>query len=99
MSVLEADIEDSARFVEADINYLLPGPDINRRFVSAGGEVNTGTYGPFKGKVRDGRPIRKHFTLDTHGFVLADSKSAVKDFYDSAEVDRLYQDEVAKEVA
>ena len=52
MSVIEADIEDSVRSVDAEINYLLPGPDINRRFVSAGVEVNTGTYGPFPEKVR-----------------------------------------------
>jgi hypothetical protein len=99
MSVLEADIEEGVRSVEAEINYLLPGPDINRRFVSAGVEVNTGTYGPFKVKVRDGRAIKKHFTLDTHGFVLADSITTVADFYDSDEVDRIYQGEVAREVA
>jgi hypothetical protein len=98
MSVIEADIEEGVRSVEAEINYLLPGPDINRRFVSAGVELNTGTYGPFKVKVRDGRAIRSHFTLDSHGFVLADSLSAVKDFYDKEEVDRLYMEEVAREV-
>ena len=95
MSVLEADVEDSVRSVEAEINYLLPGPDINRRFVSAGVEMNTGSYGPFKVTVRDGRAIKTHFTLDTHGFVLADNVSQVKDFYDKEEVDRLYPDEVA----
>ena len=98
MSVLEADIEDGVRSVEAEINYLLPGPDINRRFVSAGVEVNTGSYGPFKVRVRDGRAIRKHFTLDTHGFVLADRPSAVTDFYNKEEVDRLYPAEVAESV-
>jgi hypothetical protein len=98
MSVLEADIEEGVRSVEAEINYLLPGPDINRRFVAAGVEVNTGSYGPFKVKVRDGRAIRRHFTLDTHGFVLADHRSAVKDFFDKEEVDRLYTDEVAETV-
>ena len=99
MSLLEADIEESVRSLETEINYLLPGPDINRRFVSAGVELNTGSYGPFKVRVRDGRTIKQHFTLDTHGFLLADSKSAVKDFYDKDEVDRLYKDEVASEVA
>ena len=99
MSIVEADIEETARSVEAEINYLLPGPDINRRFVAAGMEVNTGSYGPFRVKVRDARPIRSHFTLDSHGFVLADSKSAVKDFWNKDEVDRLYKDEVAREVA
>ena len=98
MSVVEADIEDGVRSVEAEINYLLPGPDINRRFVSAGVEVNTGSYGPFKVKVRDGRAIRDHFTLDTHGFRLSDRPTAVTDFYDRAEVDRLYEAEVAEHV-
>ena len=98
MSVVEADIEDGVRTVEAEINYLLPGPDINRRFVSAGVEVNTGSYGPFTVKVRDGRAIRDHFTLDTHGFVLSDRPTAVRDFYDKAEVDRLYQDEAAEHI-
>ena len=98
MAVVETDIEDAVRSVEADLNYLLPGPDINRRFVSAGVEVNTGSYGTFKVKVRDGRDIRRHFTLDTHGFVLADDISAVADFYDSDQVNRIYPDEVARSV-
>jgi hypothetical protein len=98
MSVMEGDIEAGVRAVEAEINYLLPGPAINRRFVSAGVEVNTGTYGPFKVIVRDGRAIKKHFTLDTHGFVLADNVSQVTDFYDKEQVDRLYPNEVAEGV-
>ena len=59
MSVVESDIEEGVRIIEAEINYLLPGPDINRRFVSAGVEVNTGSYGPFKVKIRDGRAIKR----------------------------------------
>lgn len=98
MSVMEADVEAGVRSVEAEINYLLPGPDINRRFVSAGVEMNTGTYGPFKVIVRDGRAIKKHFTLDTHGFVLADNVSQVTDFYDKEQVDRLYPKEVEEGV-
>ncbi|MEI9965854.1 MAG: hypothetical protein WDM92_15615 [Caulobacteraceae bacterium] len=46
MSVMEADIEEGVRSLEAEINYLLPGPDINRRFVSAGVEMNTGPTAP-----------------------------------------------------
>lgn len=95
MSDIETPIEDTVRAVEADINYLLPGPPINRRFVCAGREVNTGHYGPFKVKIRDGRAIRNHFTLDTHGFVVAEHRSAVSDFYDADQVDRLYPTEVA----
>ena len=95
MSVAKTDIEDNVRWVEAQINYLLPGPSINRRFVCAGREVNTGNYGPFKVKIRDGRAIKDHFNLDTHGFVLAKHESAVADFYDKDQVDRLYPSEVA----
>lgn len=87
------------RTVEAEINYLKPGgPAINRRFVSAGVEVNTGTYGPYRVTMRDARPIKDRFTLDKSGFVLLDSKSAVKDFFDKEEVDRLYPDEAVKAV-
>src|SRR4051812_42912842 len=89
------DIEESVRSVEAEINYLLPGTPVNRRFVSAGVEVNTGSYGPNRVKIRDGRAIKSHFTLDTQGFVLADCPTAIRDFYDKPEVDRLYMDEVA----
>ena len=98
MSLSDDQVEDRVRSVDAEINYLLPGPDLNRRFVSAGVEINTGSYGPFQVKVRDGRDIREHFTLDKHGFTLADQKSAVRDFYDKPAVDRLYKDEVAEHV-
>lgn len=98
MSVLEADVEDGVRSIEADINYLLPGPDINRRFVSPGLEINTGHYGPHKVKIRDGRTIRRHFTLDSHGFVLADHTSKVVDFFDKEQVDAIYPGEVVEGV-
>jgi hypothetical protein len=93
------DIEESVRSVEAEISYLLPGTPVNRRFVSAGVEVNTGSYGPFKVTIRDARAIKEHFKLDVQGFALADCPTAIADFYDKGEVDRLYMDEVAGHVA
>jgi hypothetical protein len=96
---MAGNVEDEVRSVEAEINYLLPGPDINRRYVSAGVEVNTGSYGPYQVRIRDGREIKDHFTLDTHGFVLAHMPSTVTDFYDKAEVDRVYPLEVQAAVA
>lgn len=85
--------EDRARTVDAEINYLLPGPAINRRFVSAGVEVNTGVYGPHRVTLRDGRMLRDAFSLDTTGFVLADAPTAISDFWDRETVDRLYLEE------
>jgi hypothetical protein len=93
-----ADLESSVRTVEAQINYLLPGPPVNRRFVSAGVEVNTGRYGPFPVTIRDGRAIKRHFSLDTHGFVLTDHSSAVRDFYQKDQVDAFYPTEVCEAV-
>ncbi len=98
MDVQSPDIEEQARSVETQLHYLLPGPDINRRFVSAGVEVNTGSYGPFPVKIRDARPIKEHFRLDRQGFTLLDAPSEVQDYTDKDEVNRLYPAEVARYV-
>ncbi len=86
--------EDEVRAVSAIINYVAADSLINRRFVTPGMERNTGRFEPHEVLVRDGRPIRDRFSLDTHGFVLADRPSAVKDFFDKAEVDAVYPGEV-----
>jgi len=88
------EIERTARVARTEINFLAEGSFINRRFVGPGIEVNTGEYRPHEVAVRDARPIRAHFTLDSHGFVLLDHCSAVRDFFDSSQVDALYADEV-----
>lgn len=95
MTPEDVDIEQSARSTQASLNYLLPdGPDINRRFVSAGVEVNTGRYGPYPMTIRDGRTIRDHFSFDRHGFQLLDAPTTIVNFYDTTEVEKKYQDEV-----
>jgi hypothetical protein len=86
----------SVRFVETQITYLNPGSFINRRFAAPGVEVNTGSYRPYHVMVSDARPIRDQFTLDSHGFVLAEHHSAVKDFYDNEEVGAVYQREIVE---
>jgi hypothetical protein len=95
----DVDVMEKVRTVEADIVYLLPdGPKVNRRFVAPGVEVNTGRYGPYRVRIRDGRPIKDSFTLDEHGFVLKDHVSQVRDFFDKEEVDRIYPGEVVEAV-
>lgn len=91
---MSGDIENSARATRATITFLADGSCVNRRFVGPGFEVNTGEYVAREVTVRDARAIRGHFTLDSHGFVLLDHRSAVADFFDSAQVDALYADEV-----
>ncbi|HEY0106040.1 MAG TPA: CmcJ/NvfI family oxidoreductase [Rhizomicrobium sp.] len=95
---MTVDPEDGVRSVQTQITYLAPGSFVNRRFVAPGIEHNTGRYEPYAVTVRDGRAIARHFTLDTHGFTLAPQKSAVKDFFDKEEVDRVYPGEVVEAV-
>jgi hypothetical protein len=45
--------------------------------------------------IRNGRPLRDTFRLDTHGFVFVDHDTQVKDFTDEAERKRVYDPEVA----
>ncbi|MGZ3256028.1 MAG: CmcJ/NvfI family oxidoreductase, partial [Croceibacterium sp.] len=98
-SVAAPDIEDTARTVRATIRFVDPGDFVTRRYVSQGAEINTGTYSDHEMTIRDGMPIRDHFDLDTHGFMIARLPSAVRDFHDKAEVDMTYEREVERHVA
>jgi hypothetical protein len=88
----------SVRSVQTEINYLAPGSFVNRRFVAPGIEHNTGRYEARQISVSDGRPIKSEFSLDVHGFALADYPSSVRNFFDKDEVDRLYPAEVVAAV-
>ncbi|MCB2065709.1 MAG: hypothetical protein KDE15_03595 [Erythrobacter sp.] len=92
------DIEDQARQVRAMMRYVDEGDFVTRRYVSQGREINTGSYSDHEVVIRDGMPIRDHFTLDTHGFMIAKSTSAITDFFDSHRVEQLYEREVEADV-
>ena len=94
----DRDIEESARTTRALIRYVDPGDFVTRRYVSAGKEINTGTYSDHEVTIRDGMPIRDHFGLDVHGFTIVRQPTAVADFHDKDEVDRLYEREVERHV-
>jgi hypothetical protein len=46
--------------------------------------------------IRNGRPVRDTFNLDTHGFVFVDHHTRMKDFTDEAERKAVYDKEVAE---
>jgi hypothetical protein len=92
------EVEDRARQVETMIRFVDPGDFVTRRYVRAGAEINTGTYSDHRVIVRDAMPIRDHFELDVHGFRIATQPTAVRDFHDKAEIDRLYEAEVERHV-
>jgi len=98
-SVVDPDIEETARTVRAKIRFVDPGDFVTRRYVSQGAEINTGTYSDHEMVIRDGTPMRDHFDLDTHGFMIALLPSEVRDFHNKDEVDRKYEHEVERQVA
>ncbi|MFB0611215.1 CmcJ/NvfI family oxidoreductase [Aurantiacibacter poecillastricola] len=97
-TIATRDIEDGARQVRAMMRYVDEGDFVTRRFVSQGREVNTGSYSDYELVIRDGMPIRDHFTLDVHGFALIRSPSAVKDFRDRTLIERIYVNEVEADI-
>lgn len=88
--------EASIRTVPGELNYLAPESTVLRRFTAPGKSVNTGIYRSYVMPVQDGRPVRDEFTLDRHGFEIVEHRSAVTDFTDREEVDRVYVGEVAE---
>ena len=100
MAAIETDeVELGVREAPALIRYLGDDEYITRRYVSRGAEINTGADFDHPMPVRDGMPIRDHFRLDLHGFMLGRHTSAVSDFNDIDEVDAVYNAEVEAAVA
>jgi hypothetical protein len=81
--------------VPGQLSYLAPESTVLRRFTAPGASVNTGIYRSYVMPVHNGRPISDRFTLDRNGFEIVQHSSAVTDFTDREEVDRIYVGEVA----
>lgn len=86
----------SAASVRAELSYLAPQATVLRRFTAPGASVNTGSYRPYPVQIRNGRPVSGQFTLNRSGFAVTGHRSAVADFTDPAQVNRIYPGEVAE---
>jgi hypothetical protein len=84
------------RAVTGELSYLAPESTVLRRFTAPGESVNTGTYRTYEMPISNGRLVRDQFTLDRNGFEIAGHPSAVTDFTDREEVERVYPGEVAE---
>jgi hypothetical protein len=83
--------------IRARLNYIvdtgippvhyIDWPEMAEKAIPAQYEVHEVT-------IRDGRPQRDRFRLDTHGFVFVDHETQVKDFVDQGEVKCIYEPEV-----
>ena len=65
------------RDVHTTVKYLCEG-STNERYFSNGIEVNIGKYEDVPVVIKDARPARSQYTLDTAGFTLVEHISKVK---------------------
>src|SRR2546430_16627159 len=70
MMVLSKDVHTKMRFVKPDSKD-------NRRYITPGLEINTGFYEEKEVLVRDARPQKEEFTLESTGFQLFDHHTEV----------------------
>ena len=47
-------------------------------------------------RIRDGRPLIGQLSLDQNGFVLVEHKTAVTDFFDAAQIEKVYYPEIMR---
>src|SRR5580704_13218782 len=85
-----------SKVVIAQLNYLAeatPKP-INYAYDPLRVPPRSGKYLEQSVAIRNGRKVPWNLALDTNGFVLEEHESAVKDFYDSDEVEAVYYPEI-----
>lgn len=87
----------SADIIRANFNYVVETGVPAVRYIDWPEMEHKATppqYRQCEMAVRNGRPLRDTFDLDTHGFVFVDHNTQVKDFTDDAERARVYDLEV-----
>ncbi len=92
---------DALAYVEAPLNFLVPMAEKPVNYVyepPPGTPQRNGRYAPQIVRVRDARPLVPELSLDTYGFALGRHASRVANFYDPAEVERVYYREMEEVV-
>lgn len=85
--------------VEGELHYLTPTAEkpVNYTYEPPPGiPQRSGKYEIHKLPIYDARAIAEDVSLDRQGFALVEQHSAVKDFYDRDEVQRVYYPEAEK---
>jgi len=95
-----SDVALEARTVAASVNYMLKTEE--KPVSETGGQDGlvrryTGTPDPHVVSIADGRG--QDFSLDVAGFELTDHPTKVRDFYDPAELERVYYREMERLIA
>jgi hypothetical protein len=92
-----AEIDTAPDTIEATLNYIVD--DGSKVFTITAGPGGTdtrsgGTPDPRRIIMRNGRPHAGEFALERHGFRFVRHDTKVKDFYDEAEIKRVYYPEM-----
>ena len=93
---------DSLRYVEGELNYLVPMPERPRYYAYDAGPEAPPTNMAHEAhtvRIRDMRPISSEVALDRQGFALVEQRTAVRDFWDEDEVRRVYYPEAERFIA
>ena len=105
-SLLENSFLDSSSqdlpYVEAELNYLVPRAEkpVNYTYEPPPGIPQyNGTFKPHSLRIHNARTIAPNLSLDREGFALLQHDSRVSNFYDEAEVRRVYYPEAEQFVA
>ena len=87
--------------VDAPLHYLVPTGQRPRAYTydPPAGVPRYGEHAPHVVPIRSLRPIAPDLSLDREGFELIHHRSAVRDFYDDAEVKRVYYPEAERAIA
>src|SRR5690554_2387943 len=78
--------------VVAKMDFCIPGQKVI--FYPTDREKSHWPYRPHDVVIRDARGVAGELELERNGFVLVERESAVKNFYDPEEVERVYVPEV-----
>lgn len=96
MAVDSSAASDDAQ-VHARMDFCIPGEKVI--FYPTDRAKSQWPYRPHDVTIRDMRPIASELSIERNGFVLHERPSAVEEFYDEAEVERVYIPEVEALIA
>jgi len=99
---LSPDVIDGLPYVEGVLNYLTPMAErpINLAYdPPLGVPRSTGVPEAHRMTIYDVRPVAARLSLDSEGLALVTHNSAVRDFYDEDELQRVYYPEAERLVA
>lgn len=84
--------------LRADLHYMSPETKVARLYVAPGEHLRTTIDQAHTVTIRNVRPVRDQFVLDSAGFTVVDHVSAVTDFDDTDQLRSVYIPEVCAQV-